>query len=309
MRFTFAIFLLLSLLSQSVTAQEHGRNFQLGIANDNDVYLLNRSDRYYTNGIELDFLMSLTNSINSSNIIGLNLKHRLYNGLLVMEDENLYWDRPFTAIFSLKGSWAKFFNKNRLLHFNFIVEQYGPKAKGEEIQGFIHQAFNMYEVNGWETQLPNAFGLDAGVKYEEDLLKAFKSKFGLSSAASAVVGMNNVYFQAELPLRIGRFKEFNRSVFTNGHLNSNELNNELFFFYKPILTYQVKNSSINVVGASESLVPNNEMRDFIFMQEFGATLAKGKSLLSLSLFRYNTELSKMRYNHHQYGRIQFSRRF
>lgn len=309
MRFTIAILLLLSLLCGITIAQDRKHNFQIGIANDNDVYLLKRSDRYYTNGIDLDFLMNLGTGDSSSQVVGLNLKHRLYNGVGVIEEDNLYWDRPFTAIFSLEGRWSKIITKNRVFHLNFILEQYGPRAKGEEIQGFIHHMFNMYEVDGWNTQLPNSFGVDFGARLEEDLFKGFNNSLGISSAISTIVGMNNIYFQAELPLRIGKFKAFNRSVFTNANLTSNELNNELFFFYRPMLKYQLKNASIDIVDNSQVLVPNNEMRHFVFTHEVGATLAKGKSLLTLSLFRYNTELSKMKYNHHQYGRIQFSRRF
>lgn len=285
-------------------AQNRVNRFALSIANDNDVYLMQRSDRYYTNGVLINFLMKLGNDTSRSNLLEIDLEHRLYNGLKDLYNGHGYWDRPYAAVFSLKTGLNKFIDAKRILRLSVNLEQVGPRAQGEEIQSFIHDTFKMYEVIGWENQLPNRFGLDLGVKYEQEFLKS--RKFGLSGAINSVVGLNNIYFKAELPLRFGRINDFNKSAFSQGSLNNEGRNDEFFVFYKPILTYQVKNSSIYKWNEVEGQLPDNKMRPWLFTNQLGVILSKGRSSFMVSVYSMTTELKRMKYSSHQYARLQYS---
>lgn len=294
---------------QYLFAQDRSNRFEISLANDNDVYLLNSSDRYYTNGVAVNFSMNLNRDTSRSHLLGFELEHRLYNGLGIEEENITYWDRPFSAIFSLKVSLDRFIKDSRVFRLSIRGEQVGPKAHGEAIQDFIHTAFRMYEVLGWEDQLPNRFGVDFGLKYEEEFYKAKNNIFASSIGLNVVAGMQNVNFQAELPLRIGNFRSFTTSSFTKGHLNTVNSNNEFYFYYKPMITYQLKNSSLGDYKNNKEYLPNNEMVPIIITHQLGVTFAKKNSVFSFLLTRYDRELGRMKYKHHSYGRIQYSRKF
>lgn len=291
-----------------VQAQQYQDKFEVSLMNDNDVYLLKRSDRYYTNGIFVNFMMRI--SPKSKSTLDFELGHSLYTGGEVVRDRDLYWDRQFAAKFSLKTTLSRFIDSNRVFRYGINLEQVGPKAKGEEIQNFIHNVFNMYELKGWDSSVSNSFGIDLFGNYEEEWFQSPNNVFAISTGARMIVGTHNVLGTIAIPVRLGRLKSFDKSVFSKGHLNDSEMNDEFYVFYRPSLTYQVKNSSF---GDSRILDGNtiieNELVPFVFTNELGFTYAKKRSTFTLALIRYNSEIKYLKYSHHQYGSLKYSYRF
>lgn len=302
--------LLLFIFPNCIKAQRKSKYFEIGIANDNDMYLLQRSDRYYTNGVFFNLLMAVGKDSARSSILDFELGHSLYTGVKYYRNDKLYWDRQFLGILSIQSNLYRFINTKRIIRYSFKLEQIGPKVHGESIQNFIHDIFNMYEMEGWNTQLTNSFGLDVGFEYDEELFKSRTNNFAISTALSAVVGTHNINARLDFPFRIGKLKQFNKSVFTKGNLNDEEGNNEFYFFYKPSLTYQFINSSFgDSYSVKDNVLFENKLTPIVLANQIGVTYAKKNSTFILSLTRYNNEIENLKHQYHQYGRLQYSHRF
>jgi len=311
MKFLFCNWLLiLFFLSFSANSQVKNSSFQLSLKNDNDVYLLERSDRYYTNGVFVDFLMKLSKDTSKSTMLAIEFGHRLYTGVKNEKDNKSYWDRKFAANIVLKSSVYRFIQENKIVRFSIQVDKVGPTAYGEDVQNFIHHLFRLYEIEGWETELPNSIGIDLGIQYEQEFVKSRKGNFAISTNLSAVIGSHNKQASVGLPFRYGKLKAFNKSTFTKGNINDNMGNNEFYIFYIPTLIYQVKNS----IFADGSFLVGNAIRKnilapIVFSNQLGVTYAKNNSALSFSITGYNNEIKNLKYNYHQYGSLSYSYRF
>lgn len=309
LRFSYCVLLLL-FLPLCTIAQRQKTNFELSLTNDNDMYVMTMSDYYYTNGLFINFLRTIGKDTIVPNILDIELGHSLYTGLKYVRNNRMYWDRQFLANFSLKTSLYRFIHEDKIIRYSLKLEQVGPRAYGKQIQNFIHDLFNMYEVEGWETQLPNSFGVDLAVQYEQEFLKSNNNVFAISSVINATVGTHNIHANVGLPLRLGKLKPFNKSVFTRGNLNDKEGNDEFYVFYQPSLTYQIKNSTFgDSYAVDDDMIYKNQLAPFILYNQLGVTYAKRNSALTFSLTAYNTEIKNLKHAYHQYGRLQYRHRF
>jgi hypothetical protein len=70
-----------------VFGQVKFRNQEIAIQNDNDVYLLTGQDRYYTNGININYRIALLNpdSQTSNTVLDFEIGQRIYNGISIID--------------------------------------------------------------------------------------------------------------------------------------------------------------------------------------------------------------------------------
>src|ERR1700761_2233195 len=91
--------LLLMLIGLSVSAQEYRNEF--GFRTDNDSYLFNGSDRYYTNGLFIYFNHALKIKPDSTSlqnkILGFEIGQKIYNPQSGVIPYAFYDDRPFAG--------------------------------------------------------------------------------------------------------------------------------------------------------------------------------------------------------------------
>jgi lipid A 3-O-deacylase len=149
---------------------------------DNDFF--NQTDRYYTQGIILDFIHPLVKRSPISrcllrfkgadaNYFGLHLQQDVFTAKSIryMGGQIYYGERPFTAVFFLSHSLSSIIsNKNIVLSSQVDIGFLGPLAKGKEEQKGIHKALDNIEPQGWDNQLSNAPVLNYRLTIEKGLL-------------------------------------------------------------------------------------------------------------------------------------------
>lgn len=282
------------------------------IQNDNDVYLLTSQDRYYTNGININYRLGLRSDTSrlKNRVLDIEFGQKMYNGINLYTTKSLQWDRPFAGYLYLSGELNQFYNDDQVLSLKVELGQVGPLAKGKEVQQVIHQVFKMYEVSGWDQEISNAFGVDLGVKYQKLIYRSINNNFEISGVSSSTLGMNHINAHVGLPIRWGSLRSFSHSVFTKGHVQSRRNDRELFLYYVPAVYFNGYNATIQGgLGHQDINKGQYQIEKILYSHKIGFMLANGRSSLGLSYVFQSREAKEMLYKTHQYGTIFYGLRF
>src|SRR5690606_12583818 len=128
------ILLLLLLLTQHGLAQR-GYRYEVGFRNDNDVYLLNRQDQYYTNGLMLYFRKAVDTSLLSDKLAGSNWEvttgQKMFNSFTAQIHRVEDVDRPITGYLFVNAGLNRFYRNEAAFHVSAEVGMIGQKAMGQ----------------------------------------------------------------------------------------------------------------------------------------------------------------------------------
>lgn len=299
-------------ISQSSRAQTKAYKHEIAIQNDNDVYLFIAQDRYYTNGININYRLGLKSDTTrvQNRVLDIEFGQKMYNGVNTYNKQLSQWDRPFAAYLYLSGELNQYYKQDQVLSLKVELGQIGPLAKGKEVQKIIHQVFHIYEVSGWDNQISNAFGVDLGIQYQKLFYRSAGKKFEISGIGSGTLGMNYVEAHVGLPMRLGRLRPFSRSIFTKGHVQHAWQDHELFLYYIPALYFHGYNATMqgNLLN-SEAIQDQYSLEKFMHSHKIGLMWAGRRSSLGLSYVLQSREAKEMIYKTHQYGSLFYGLRF
>lgn len=306
--------LVVILPGQYSSAQTRANKHEIVIQNDNDVYLFIAQDRYYTNGININYRLGLKSDTTriKNRVLDIEFGQKMYNGVNAYRNRISQWDRPFAAYLYLSGELNQYYNQDQVLSLKVEMGQVGPLAGGKEVQKIIHQVFNIYQVSGWESQISNAFGVDLGIKYQKLVYRSARTgnNFEISGLGSGTLGMNHLQANLSAPIRWGRLRSFSHSVFTKGHVQSTDKDRELFLYYIPSVQYRGYNATLQGgLGRHDAAREQYTLARIMYSHQIGFMLASGRSSLGLSYVFQSQEAKEMLYKTHQYGSLFYGLRF
>ena len=301
-------FLLCCLLCTAhLFAQTH--TTEAGLQTDDDSYLLQGSDRYYTDGTFLYYrhALKIKNSDTAflrNKVLGFELGQKLFtplSGTIAINgvDQPKLIDRPFAAYLYI-GSTLNFLFKNEsTLKIGAQVGVVGPAALGKEAQDFIHDNFGFYHPSGWEYQIANNFEINLSAEYNRLIARAA----WIDASVSGYLDLGNGFTGAGLgPLvRIGNFNQLFNSVSTQSTAIQNKVqalhNHELFFYYKPLFNYVAYDATIQG-GLFNSNNQNSQQitldkEPFVFSQEFGLALTLNRFVMNLAVITQTKTVKEM----------------
>lgn len=299
-----------------VFGQVRWRNQEVSVQNDNDVYLLIGQDRYYTNGINVNYRIALPSAgpqPQSNTVLDFEIGQRIYNGISILDyrRQPKDYDRPFAGYLYLSTGITRFLAADQLIEAKVEVGQIGQRSYGEEAQKFIHHLFGMYEATGWDTQLSNAFGIDLHAKYLKGIYRNSAQSFDLGLKTQAVLGMNNTNIQAGLPIRVGKLRPYHASTFTYGHLTQARQagEKEWYFVYQPSLARIFYNSTIEGgLGKHDPVGRLYQVEPWMISHRIGFHWSDHKINYGINYIFNSKELEGV-FHRHQYGELFFAYRF
>ncbi|EFK58980.1 Uncharacterized protein conserved in bacteria [Sphingobacterium spiritivorum] len=300
-------FVVFTMFLSSAFSQErlpHLLEFQ----SDNDVYLMNGQDRYYTNGLIVTYSVPLQQkSDRRTDILSFQLGHQLYNGIEVQAGNSLYWDRPSTAYLFLNGEFQRVYGDEWVWTAKAEVNVIGKGAKGKEVQKYVHRLLSMYEVESWASELNTSVGADVESKLSKKIWRSTSNKLELSGGGTLRAGMAFSHASAQVTLRFGKLADYYTSHFTKtgGFLNTD---NEYYLFYTPSYTYQLYNATIQGGPFSRDKQKFYEIEPYIMKHYIGGAWSNRKIYVDAG-FVFNTKEGKKMYSNHQYGTIRLGLRF
>lgn len=204
------------LKAQDIDSLKHSakdkRSFLFTYEND----LFSGSDRYYTQGIVLEFkhpafkksllsklLLDLNDSRNS--VYGLTLRQDVFTPKSIRNASLDSADRPYASTIFLSQTLVSKSFTDKLstsLDLGFI----GPIAFGEQEQKFIHAHTNNAAPLGWENQVPNSFIANYNLWIERGF---FISKwFDVFGELGGKAGLLNTNGSGGILIRMGKKRNY-----------------------------------------------------------------------------------------------------
>ncbi|HVV56426.1 MAG TPA: lipid A deacylase LpxR family protein [Mucilaginibacter sp.] len=310
------------LICCNVYAQTYSR--EIGIETDDDSYLAQGSDRYYTAGTFIYYRQGLKTADNSNlqnKVLGFELGQKLYtpqsgsinyNGV----DNPLYIDRPFAAYLYAGSTLNLLYKDESNLKLSAQVGVVGPDALGRQTQQTIHQLFGLYHPDGWEYQVDNDLELNLSAEYNRLLARASWIDVSLSGYAN----LGNGFTGAGIgPLfRLGDFNQLFNSVSTESTaINSRNFtplhSRELFFYYKPQLNAVIYDATVQGSIFSTRDPNSREVtlspEPFVFSNQLGLGYSGKRIVLDAAVIIHTRDVKEMIHSTHQWGAITMLYRF
>ena len=275
-------FLLLLAFSLHSFAQDTHRN-EIGFETDDDSYLAQGFDRYYTAGTFFFFRHALKPDSAGklqNKVLGFEIGQKLYTPQsgsinLTGVDDPRYIDRPFAAYLYAGVNLNLLFKDESNLKLGAQLGVVGPAAIGQQIQDFIHNTFGLYHPSGWEYQIDNDAEINLSANYNRLLIRDSWVDLSLTSYAN----LGNGFTGAGVGplLRLGYFNQlFNSESTQSTAIYSRKVkplhDHELFFYYQPLFNWvgyddtvqgslfnKQSTTSIAITGTPEHIVLSNQL--------------------------------------------------
>ncbi len=281
---THKIFCFLLCLSCWLGASAQSHSKEIGAETDDDSYLAQGSDRYYTAGtfiyyrqaLKVDEATHLQNKV-----LGFEIGQKLYtpqSGSIAFNgnpDDPRYIDRPFAAYLYVGANLNYLYKDESNLKLSAQVGVVGPAALGKETQQSIHNLFGLYHPSGWEYQVDNDFEINFSAQYNRLLARSSWADVSLTSYANLGNGFTGAGIGPMV--RLGDFNQlFNSESTQSTAIKSTNFkplhDHELFFYYQPQLNAVVYDAtvqgslfnkrsptSMEVTGQPERFVLSNQL--------------------------------------------------
>lgn len=314
-----AFYTALSFCCFTVKAQSDSYRSEFNFRSDNDSYLAYGQDRYYTNGLFLNFRSALNQSKLKNEKLNkviweIEAGQKIYNPQSGSINNIAFVDRPFAGYLYAGGSINLLYNSENNLKISLQAGTIGPAAKGKEAQELLHNTVGFYEINGWQWQVNNAAGINSILEYN-NLLKRFpagNTDLTLSSYVNA--GSTYAGAGAGVLLRSGIINQlFNsastESTVSNKSVSKPENDREFFFYAKPMFHFIAYDATIEGGMFREDKGPVvYDVKPFVFSQQAGIIYSRNRWTADFSLIFKSREVKSIA-KPHQYGSIAVYYRF
>ncbi|WP_257666436.1 lipid A deacylase LpxR family protein [Parapedobacter tibetensis] len=298
----------------SCLAQKMPR-LEIHFQNDNDLYLFNRQDQYYTNGLFFNIRKTVDSTAlapkETNRLWGITMGQKMYNAYTAQIHRIEEVDRPITAYLFLAANVDRYFANETFLSFTAEIGTIGQRALGRQFQESIHRVLRLYEIAGWEYQLENAFGLDASIRYGGLLYRNKRQWFDISAYTEATLGSNHTSLAASPTFRWGKINPLHQSAHWSGRLQSRNMavKRELFAYFRPQLNLVIYDATIQGGLFRRDKGPvTYEPSRWVLSNHFGVTYARNSLTLNMQYIFNTKELPGMFFRH-QYGSLGLSYRY
>jgi len=318
MRFNLLLIISL-LLGTACFAQNHGSEF--GFETDNDSYLANGSDRYYTNGLFFFYRHALpvktTDSTTMANkVLGFEIGQKMFNPQSGAIPSAIYVDRPFAGYLYLGSTLNLLYKNESNLKLGAQIGVVGPASLAEAAQVATHKLLGMYKISGWQYQINNDPELNLSAEYNRLLARADGIDLSLASYAN----LGNGFTGAGVGplLRVGAFNQLFHSISTQSTASAGNQGkylhqNEFFAYYKPQINWVGYDATIqggllesHNDYTSEEIIGTPER--WILSQQLGAAFSTNRFTFDLSVI-FHTKDTKEMIQAHQWGAALVMYRF
>jgi lipid A 3-O-deacylase len=307
--------LTLVLLGINGFCQQKTYKNELGFKSENDSFLATSQDRYYTNGLFINFRGALkSDTLNfRKKIFSVSVGQELYNAQTGAVPNSSYVDRPFAAYLFGGVSMQYFDKKENNTKLSIEVGTIGPNALGKQTQELIHSTFGFYNPNGWQFQVNNEIGLNFNLQSHVFLYRSKNKKIDLSIPLEARIGNTYSGLKYGVLFRTGKLNPFYHSVATQSNITTSQesgLNKkEFYFFLKPAVDLVLYNATIKggLFLKDKGLV-TFQSKPVVFSQQLGLAFANQRWTFDFSVIFKSKELKQMEKSN-QYGSLDIYYRF
>ena len=225
------------------------KNREYSLANENDVYLLQDSDRYYSNGIIFHRRWvpgsGLSQNDSIKHILDFEFSHKTYTpqDLGFRNFEN--YERPYAGLLTLGLSSQKFISPTFSRTLGIEAAVVGDVSGAQLFQEWYHDKLGFKSPQGWRYQIPNEFlvNLKAGLSKQFWVLP---KRLDVIIDSEAYLGTGFTHFTQRVDARFGQLRQLENSSFKNASIGrgSDQMTVFTYFFFGYGGQYVLQNITI-----------------------------------------------------------------
>ncbi|MBC7651164.1 MAG: lipid A deacylase LpxR family protein [Deinococcales bacterium] len=303
--------MLLLVITCACYGQKTTYSKQLSFKTDNDAYLLQKKDGYYTNGLFVT--LSTASEKNNHKII---TSYEL--GQMIFTPRNVNFlrdggiDRPFCGYLYLLYNKAVFLPKQQIIEWAASIGTVGANSLGENVQETIHKLFKYKKFVGWDTQISNEVGLNTTLKYAKALSTINTPLLKIIPQSELTLGTTFTNAKIGGYICFGLMREASNSSLFNASISKNTMAKtkaECFIYWHPQLIYQLYNATVQgglfTDNGHDVTAP---VFATMYMQTFGLRVASGRIASKLEV-AYQTQEARTQQQSQRYASISIGYQF
>jgi hypothetical protein len=305
--------LLLALISSLIYLPKQGsaqRN-ELSFTTENDAYLLQYQDAYYSNGFMLQYNRAAKSKQNKK-IHSLEIGQQIYTPVNreIIPIKGI--DRPYCGYLYLKFQETRFLQNNGFLRWSASLGLLGKQSGGESLQNSYHSLFKYKKFQGWNYQVNDATSFNLGILLAP---ATWQPTQGFKAVPIIKANWGNAFVNAGAGamFALGIFEKNKRSALFNARVYKGdggfEQEKEWFIYAQPEWTWQQYNATLQ--GVKNVAAGNAILADplpWVFQQSVGLCYAK-KAISFKAAWVYQSRETKTQVGTQQYLSLQFNWRF
>lgn len=210
---------------QDRSAKNFDQDFFLSV--DNDAFLVQTVDRYYSSGIYFNYRRLLSPGSVLATLGGKGVTKTIYSigfAHLFFTPSDLklrtidQFDRPYAGIISANFG-LKFLKASKsAMTFKLDAGILGPGAGMSEVQRLYHNLIGAKTPRGWQFQIENTPLVSFNFEYVRSIKQ--KDKFEVFSEGSIVAGTVFNYVKPGVSMRWGNFQSIGNSTYNQSRVGS-----------------------------------------------------------------------------------------
>ena len=291
---------------------------QLSFTTENDYYLMQGKDAYYTNGILINYskihhprkrkFIKQTDQYEVGQKIFTAFSRKIYNVSEI--------DRPIAGYLYAKFLRTSFLTHNRFFQWGVSLGTIGKPALGKQMQNGFHKLIDVDPgIWGWiwDYQLKTEPGINLHGLYAKGLIDDSESFFQVTPVTKATLGTSFTHISQAVFFQLGNLKPSGESAYWNASVEEKGVKaikkTELFLYYLPELKYQLYNATIQGGLFRKDKGPiTSTVNPLVFTQQLGALCSLDRYTLRLGIV-FETKEASTQHFHHVYASIQGCYRF
>lgn len=308
----YPLFLLIFSKTNSFAQNQH----EIGMVNDNDLYVSLYLDQFYTSGLELFYrkVASTRNHIFNKKIKHFSLCQNIYNPQLSDIPEVFMQERPYAGILHLNYTEQIIYNKN-ILSLGVTASVTNHKSGAEMGQNFIHSFYNLDPSAGWKTQIKEKYTVGVLANYTQTLIYKEHLPFTMYWTNNTIINSIITNISSGLAFQVNFINNAlnpisNTSFFgTALQTKEEEWIKECYFGFKSFATYQIQDYTITGTLEVNPSSKKFHLEPWTWQNDLGFYWNLEHLNLSYHIIFKTREAQEMKTKTTKYGSVQCSYKF
>jgi lipid A 3-O-deacylase len=311
----YALFSLFLLALSNVQAQTFKNEF--GFSSDNDAYLFLGQDRYYTNGLFINFRHAVDQQQLSEKLekktFEIAVGQKMYNPRSGYAPNPLTHDRPFAGYLFAEGVMNWFKKDEQGWKAGIQVGTTGPSSLGQKGQELLHSVVGFYDPEGWDYQIKDELAVNLTAQYTRLLQRAANQRTDFSFEGYAQAGTTYSGAGAGVLFRAGKINQLFNTAYYHAVIENNAstkklVDKEVFFYAKPQINVVAYDATIQGSMFNDDSPITFDAKPIVFAQQIGFNYSSNRFTADFGLL-FKTKEVKSAAKAHQYGTISLFYRF
>jgi hypothetical protein len=276
---------------------------------ENDSYLFNLNDAYYSNGFMLNYNYAQEKK-GVKKIHSFELGQKIFTPLIRKTITPADIDRAYCGYLYLKFAQTRFIKKDALFQFSGSLGIVGPAAWAEGLQNTYHSWLRYAKFTGWKYQIDNSLGIDFGATYATTIA----ATNGIKMVPVIQVNLGTTFTNASAGAMIvwGAFEKNSESALWNARIstkeNTQKRKHEFFGYWYPQVIAQAYNATIEGgLFNKGSMAVTQQSSGLMYQQTLGACYASGRFTGKVE-YVYQSKETPTQTKSQRYGSFQISYR-